>query len=69
MEFFWYVFFGIQWKCGKIGTRKFPNTDTFHVVKLISLSVFFAYQEYIILVIPVGVYEWEINTIVSILDL
>ena len=47
-EFFWSVFFhiwtedgkiwSIQSKCGKMRTRKTPNTDTFHAVNLLVLT-------------------------------
>ena len=33
-KFFWSVCFRIQPKCGKVRTRKIPNTDTFHEVEL-----------------------------------
>ena len=44
-EFFWSVSLGIQSKCGKIRTRKIPNTNTFHAVQGISESTTF--QKYL----------------------
>ena len=32
-EFSWFVFSCIRTECGKIRTRKTPNTDTFHAVR------------------------------------
>ena len=53
LEFFWSVFrcfvsLRIQSKCGKIRTRKTPNTDTFHAVlhwKTFHLFFAFTYRD------------------------
>ena len=38
-EFSWSVFFRIQPKCGKIRTRKTPNTDAFQAVGIFSVKI------------------------------
>ena len=43
-KFFWSVFFRIQSECGKIQTRKTPNTDTFRAVRIAWNNVVLLYE-------------------------
>ena len=40
-EFFWFVFSRIQSECGKMRSRKAPNTDTFPAVLISVITVVF----------------------------